>query len=295
MTLPQPDVPKFSGDPTDFHTFMMAFDTRIASRTANKADLLYYLDQHLEGEAKEIMGGCLHMDPNLGYVEARTILNKEYGDPYKISIAYVDKVLSWPMIKQDDNVGLKRFGIFLIRCLKAMQNLPNMDVLNHLPNLQVIVSKLPTYIQNKWRDHANRIRHVEHRMVIFNDITHFVQTAYESANDPVFSRTALNKLTQPSVPFDRKAYNRSKPGIKAKSTSFAVSVDSSSHTKDSTSGIRTPPTTAKQHCYFCGRSHDIDNCFSFLKKSMAERRSFLREKNMCVACFGSNTHLGGVW
>ena len=50
MSLPQPEVPKFDGDPIEYITFTMAFDARITSRINNNCDRLYYLDQHLQGE-----------------------------------------------------------------------------------------------------------------------------------------------------------------------------------------------------------------------------------------------------
>ena len=114
MTLPQPEVPKFRGDPMDFHTFIMAFDARIVSRTTSYSDRLYYLDQHLVGEAKDLVGGCLHMEPMAGYMEARALLQKEYGNAYAVSSAYVDKVLTWPNIRHDDSTALRKLGLFLV-------------------------------------------------------------------------------------------------------------------------------------------------------------------------------------
>jgi hypothetical protein len=171
MTLPQPEVPKFAGDPTELHIFLMAFDARIVSRTTNYADRLYYLNQYLEGEAKDFISGCLHMDPKLGYLEARSILQKEYGDLYKVSSAYIDKVMSWSTIKQDDTTSLKTFAILLVRCLKAMPSISSMTILNHLPNLKTIVLKLPAYLQNKWREQVHKIRKNEDRSPNFQDLT----------------------------------------------------------------------------------------------------------------------------
>ena len=39
----------------EFKTFLMAFDARVQSRVTNSADRLYYLDQHLVGEPKELI------------------------------------------------------------------------------------------------------------------------------------------------------------------------------------------------------------------------------------------------
>ena len=81
MTLPQPSISIFKGDPLEYQTFITSFETRIQHRVNNTADLLYYLNQHLSGEPKDLIEGCLHMDPEDGYVEARRLLKKEYGDP----------------------------------------------------------------------------------------------------------------------------------------------------------------------------------------------------------------------
>ena len=93
MTLPQPTITKFTGDPIEYKTFVMAFDTRIRSKATTSSDLLYYLNEHLEGEPADLIQGCLHMAPEAGYTEARRLLQKEYGDPYKISTAYRNKII----------------------------------------------------------------------------------------------------------------------------------------------------------------------------------------------------------
>ena len=68
VTLFQPEIPKFSGDLMKYQPFIMAFDARIQSRVASDADRLYYLDQHLTGEPKDLIGGCLRIE---SYAEAR--------------------------------------------------------------------------------------------------------------------------------------------------------------------------------------------------------------------------------
>ena len=89
LTLLQPEVPKFSGDPAKYKTFIIPFDARIQARVGNDADRLYHLDQHLTGEPKDLIGGCLHLEPSVGYKEARRLLDKEYGDPCKVSNAFI--------------------------------------------------------------------------------------------------------------------------------------------------------------------------------------------------------------
>ena len=61
MSLPKVEVSRFKGDPMKYKLFVKAFDARIESKIANSADRLYYLNQHLVGEPKELIGGCLYL------------------------------------------------------------------------------------------------------------------------------------------------------------------------------------------------------------------------------------------
>ena len=144
MPLPQPRVPRFTGDPTEFMVFIRAFDARIASKATSAADCLYFLEQQLEGEPKDLIAGCMYMSHEGGYQEARALLEKEYGDPYKIATAYVTKALQWPNLKGDDATGLKQLSFFLKRCRSAMNGVTHLSVLNHPTNMQALVLKLPS-------------------------------------------------------------------------------------------------------------------------------------------------------
>ena len=193
VSLPQPEVTKFKGDPIEYNTFISSFESRIASLASTDSDRLYYLEQHLQGEARELIGGCMYMEPSYGYHQALSLLAKEYGDHYKVSMGYVSKALSWPTIKYDDASALKKFSFFLIKCQHAMQSISHMTVLNHAPNMQSIVQKLPSYLQNKWRDTVVKMRMTTQKIAEFSDLVRFIQQASESANDPIYGKESLSK------------------------------------------------------------------------------------------------------
>ena len=67
-----------------FKTFLMAFNVCVQSGVTNNTDRLYYLDQQLIRGPQELINGCLHIEAEEGYKEARRLLQKEYGDPYSI-------------------------------------------------------------------------------------------------------------------------------------------------------------------------------------------------------------------
>ena len=75
-----------------------------------------------------------------------------------------------------------------------------MSVLDHVPNLQSVVSKLPANLQSKWRDQVLKKKRREDSVICFADLAEFVEYASESANDPVFGKEALNKNREDAKP-----------------------------------------------------------------------------------------------
>ena len=251
VTLPQPEVPKFTGNPMKYKTFIMAFDARIQSRVTCNADRLYYLDQHLLGEPKDLISGCFHIEPDEGYVEARKLLEKEYGDPYKISHAFMQKLSTWPIIKYEDGPCLKRFSFFLIKCKNAMKTISHMAALNHPPNMQSVVQKLPGNLQMKWREFVVNTRRKDGKIASFGDLTEFVEHAAESANDPIYSREALvGAKTTPktkSLPEDSKRL----PPSKSKVDSFVIKLDSVPKPPQSHGAGSSSQSTNSRRCPLC--------------------------------------------
>ena len=282
LTLPQPQMPKFSGDCTDYNSFSIAFDSRIASRISSNIDKLYYLNQYLEGEPKNLIGGCLLMSVENGYDAARALLKKEYGDPYKVSNAYLNKVLKWAVMKHDNVSALKQFSIFLTRCMYAMSSSAHMHVLNHAPNMQIIVQKLPSYLQNKWCDKASYFRTEQHRMPQFADLTLFIEKAVDVATDPIFGRAALYEKGETQKHRTSTTPNKKKH-IFAGATGANTVNDRTVRTD-----VNTKINRPSQQCALCRKPHDLDSCTDFLKKDLAARRQFLMDGRMCFGCYGYN-------
>ena len=269
MLLPQPEVPKFDGDPMAYMSFMMAFDSRIVPHATSDADKLYYLDQHLTGPAKDTIGGCVYMNANDGYQEARRILKKEYGDPYKVATAFINKAQTWATIKSDDNTELKKFVAFLTKCSHAMKTITHMSVLNHSPNMQMVLKKVPMTLQNKWREHVVS-RRKKGEEATFQHIVQFLQSAVDAADDPVFGREAMNEsIARPPV----------QPMV-TKSRNFAIQLNTKEEQKN---------VTLEKGCLMChNQTHDLDDCEVFCGKSLGQKRDFLKEKHLCFGCYASN-------
>jgi hypothetical protein len=123
LTLPQPDLPVFDGDPTNYCDFIRAFENLIERKTNSWYSRLYYLFQYSSSQVQELMRSCLSMREEEGYREARRLLLERYGQAYKIASAFVDQISNGPPIKAEDGLRLQQFSILLTSCSNTLKEI----------------------------------------------------------------------------------------------------------------------------------------------------------------------------
>ncbi|CAB3989973.1 Hypothetical predicted protein [Paramuricea clavata] len=121
---------------------------------------------------------CIWMQTLAPYLTAKKLLDDRYGDPYIDSNAYLKKILEWPSKKTGDDAAVDRLATFLEQCLSAMTLLSYLNILDHPHNLQMLIVKLPFYLQDKWRREAIRIRGNGARIPSLKVFTKFVQCLF---------------------------------------------------------------------------------------------------------------------
>ena len=114
LTLPQPSLQVFSGDPVDYCDFIRAFEHLIESKTASPSARLYYLIQYTTGPVQGLMKSCLSMREDEGYVAAQKLLKERYGQNYRIVAAHVQRLIDGPPIKNEDATALTKFSVQLL-------------------------------------------------------------------------------------------------------------------------------------------------------------------------------------
>lgn len=123
LTLPQTEVPTFAGDPIEYCNFVRAFENMIEAKTTSASAKMYYLVQYTVGDVKVLMRSCLAMDPENGYCEARKLLAKRYGQPYRIASAYVERVKNGSTIKAGDGAALQTFSVLPTSCKNTLSDI----------------------------------------------------------------------------------------------------------------------------------------------------------------------------
>lgn len=291
--LPTLTLSKFTGDPLEYPTFIRSFESQVEAKTSANDVRFQYLEQYLQGEPKELIKGCLYLDRHSGYLEAKRLLKDKYGDPYKISNAYIKKINEWPYIRAGAEPALDRFSTFLTQCRSAISSLTFLSILNHPHNLQSMVTKLPLPLQDRWRRGANKMRVARGAIPAFADFVDFVNAEAGIATDPVFSREALRRLDGSSDHPDRFKRNKGPGKFKISGERIRNSYRVSSHATGITADQKIDSRNPSRLCKLCSKHHDLDSCQAYLKKTLANRKEFLKEKGLCFACYDSGHRSSG--
>ena len=284
LTLPQPEVPTFTGDPIEYCSFIRAFKSMIEAKTASPSSRLYYLVQYTAGDVQELMRSCLAMDSDRGYQEARKLLAKRYGQPYKIASAYVDRVTNGSAIKAEDGTALQSFSVLLTSCKNTLNDIGYLSKIENPDSLRKVVTRLPFNLRQKWRDVADDITERKAREVTFADVASFVEMKARVLTHPIFGDISSEPKSR-SVLEGRKPMNRGASSFGAD----AHDHDPNSNTHPINEGVandvlESRSSNPSQNCPLCRAPHWLSQCKEFRSRSVRDRYELVREKELCYNC-----------
>ncbi|XP_019633454.1 PREDICTED: uncharacterized protein LOC109476879 [Branchiostoma belcheri] len=267
-SLPTRAIISFEGDPLSYTQFIKAFKHAIEDKTQDPEDRLHYLGQYTRGEARELVTSCVLMDPEEGFKEAKRLLEERYGTPFKVSRAYAEEAKRWSEIKHDDKPALRKFSLFLTKCLNAMKGDQYLQELDHYTNIALLVGKLPYRLKERWRRKSHDIQ--RQGRVKFKDLVDFVkQEEQVSSNDMFDDKSAKESFKRnPGTRYQRD---------RAKGSSLAVT---------------TEPNQNRAFCQFCNsESHGLTVCKKLGGKPYKERLDYVKQKGLCYGCLSGTNHL----
>ena len=199
LTLPQPEVPVFSGDPIGYCEFVWAFENLVEGKTSSSSARLYYLLQYTSGSVQDLVRSCLTMPDEICYNEARRLLAERYGQPYNIATAYVDCVINGAPIPAEDGPSLQKFSILLTSCRNTLKEIGYLNRLENPDSLRKIVERLPYPLRLKWHDLVDTISQKEKRDPNLKDISEFVEKRSRAANHPNFRKGPKASRSRPLI------------------------------------------------------------------------------------------------
>ena len=257
LTLPQPSMQVFSGNPIDYCDFIRSFEHLIESKTSSPSARLYYLIQHTSGPAQELMKSCLSMREDESYTAARKLLKDRFGQNYRVAAAHIQRLIEGPPIKHEDGSALQQFAIQLTSCTNVLEKIGYLDKLNNSENLKKIIDRLPYSMRVKWRDNVDRIIENNARDANIKDINEFVTAKARATTHPVFG----NISAESKVKMQNQRQKRH--------------------------GFSTYANSQGTKCSLCGSNHWLSRCDKFRRQSLEERQKFVREKKLCNNCLST--------
>ena len=85
LNIPKAELDVFSGDPSEYHTFMSVFDENIDSKIDDTQVKLTPLIQYTKGATKAAIKNCIRIRGADGYSKAWGILRECFGNDYLVS------------------------------------------------------------------------------------------------------------------------------------------------------------------------------------------------------------------
>ncbi|XP_022102427.1 uncharacterized protein LOC110985605 [Acanthaster planci] len=273
--LPPPEPGVFSGDPLKYPSWRISFETLIEKRGVPPSERLHYLKRYLTGPAKEAVDGFLILSSDDAFDQAKALLQKRYGDPFVIANAFRDKLDTWPKIAPRDGKGLRNLADFLRQCESAMKTNENLNILNDDRENRKLLAKLPDWLVPRWGRKAQEWKEKHNKSPPYTEFVKFVVKEADLACDPVTSLQSL-KAERPSSESTkqdaRSARKESKRAAGASTFSTATETKRKGGFQD-------------EVCLLCEkRSHQLDDCRSFLSKTLEERKQFVMKRGLCFAC-----------
>ena len=233
QSAPEPTIDIFYGNPLEFKYFITTFEEVIETKIDEARGRLIRLIQFTSGEAKDLIKGCIHLTAEKGYEHAKSLLIKRFGDPYRLLAAYRKEVQELKKIKQADATSLRQLYSFLVKSNHVIGK-----QFDTPENICLVLTKLPGNLRDRWNRFVYQVRKRHDREPTFNDLIEFIDKETILANDPLYSKEAVNGT----------------PGVE--------------HAKNKT--VRNFSSNFVK-CLFCDKSHDIDKCFAFKKLKSIER------------------------
>ena len=256
----------FTWNPLEYHYFMSSFKEAVECKIDDYHGRLVRLLKFTDGEAKETMQHCLQQSPEVGYRLVKILLEKQYGNPNRILLAYRKEIKSCAPLKQGDSFAYRKFYNFLIKC-DSIMSWQQWNALDTPDVLCSLISKLPGNTRDRWNRPVLNLRRHEQREPKLPDLIEFVEEGVVLVNDPLFSKKRLKEYIDKNEKINKKRHT--KTYVTQTSEQVKVRKDGSK----------------LMECQICGGGHDADDCSIFSGQTVEERSKALAKKKLCYGCY----------
>jgi len=275
--LPKSELTVFDGNPLKYFIFIRTFENNVEKDTNDYSRRLQLLIQFCTGKARRVIESCILLEPEEGYWKAKKMLAERFGDVFKVSKSWIDKVSNGPIIKFSDREALQELTDDLESCEITLKATGRMTQINNEDRLIKILERCPGFVKSRWQSRVQEIR-TEGREPNIQDVRRLIRTVALEKNDPVFGALmdggGTNVRAKPGGKTLRNA--TVKPTLQ-RSMNFSVQSRYES-SKDVGKNV---------NCYYCNSNHKVDSCEEFKNLNGEEQFKFIRAKKLCDNCLSS--------
>lgn len=261
VKLPRLELPKFSGELTQWQSFWDLFVAMVDDSTLPAISKFTYLQSLLEGEAKSVIQGLSLTAIN--YTVACKLLKERFGKPERIIFAHIQALLGLSMPSKPQ--GSKCY----VSALRKLQD----DLLTHIRSLEalgvsgseyglfltpVILSRLPSDIRLEWsREGSGHESDLSWLMTFLTKEIERRERSDSFKDVPTTGGTDNRSVREPE--------KRKQP-------------------PSSASALQAFSETSSVGCGFCNKPHASERCFKVLQLSPSERQEKVRSAELCFVC-----------
>ena len=192
---PTVELDMFSGSSIDYPYFMATFAQVVEENIPDQRGRLSILVKYTKGDVKELVKSCVYLADDVCYTRAKELLDRKFGSPFKIAADYRKQLMAWPKVKASDAASLNQFEIFLLKYQSSMARVGRAS--DNMPELlQLLQSKLPIYLQDRWNRTAYKVRSKFNREPGIEDFVKLISKETVLLDDPLYSREAISDLSR---------------------------------------------------------------------------------------------------
>ena len=172
----------YSGEPSTFKAWWQSLKHRIDKLAPTPLDILDILEAHTKGTPQELI--ILHKnayvsDASKAVQVIITKLHKRFGDDQKVSYTIREQLNKFPPIRggESTEVGLKlrKLSDLCLLISAQISDTPDLETLNYASGLDVVRSKLPDFLNNRWRSEKARFMQRYSRHPPFSEFCHWLE------------------------------------------------------------------------------------------------------------------------
>ena len=153
QNLPKCHPDTFSGDPTIFHPWKMAFKAMISDAEVSPVNEINYLRSFTSGEPQRLVDNYRkrqQLDPSALLKNLWEELERRFGSPAVITNTLLERMHETAAFSDNENLKLQEFADLCADIESQIAYLPGLAYLNFPNAIQPIVEKLPPSLRWKW-------------------------------------------------------------------------------------------------------------------------------------------------